>query len=90
MTARLVGAFDAAQTFSLTEYDRILYVDSDILFLQNIDSLFTKKKIPPILSAVFHNAALKMALKTQKTHSRQAACRPGLFFSYRQSEATLV
>lgn len=42
------NTFDKVQLFGLTEFDKLVYVDSDMLILDNIDELFDK----PHMSAV--------------------------------------
>lgn len=44
----LFHMFDKLNAFNLTEYDKIVYLDSDMLVCKNIDELFEK----PMLSAV--------------------------------------
>ena len=46
--------FDKINVFSLTEYDKVVYLDSDFLILENIDHLF-KLSTPTMASDVpFH------------------------------------
>jgi len=39
------NTFDKLNVFSLTEYEKIVYLDSDLLILENIDNLFNEEHI---------------------------------------------
>ena len=41
---RWTNAFDKLHVFSLSEYEKVVYLDCDMLILRNIDSLFLKEK----------------------------------------------
>ena len=39
------AAFDKLRVWSLTEYDKVLYLDADTLITQNLDHLFLKNEL---------------------------------------------
>lgn len=44
--------FSKLHVFGLTEYDKIVYLDADVLLLANVDELFDKLPLPPAEDSV--------------------------------------
>ena len=45
-----LNTFDKFHVFELTEYNKIIYLDSDLYILQNIDELFTKPNLSGVIA----------------------------------------
>jgi alpha-N-acetylglucosamine transferase len=54
--------FDKLNVFSLTEYDKIIYLDSDLLILKNIDDLFNIKRFTMTSDIPFYYDKLNSAV----------------------------
>ena len=47
--------FDKLQIFGLTEYEKLVYLDSDMMVCRNIDHLFEKPHMSAVIADVFDN-----------------------------------
>lgn len=48
------NTFDKLYIFELTEFDKIVYIDIDMLILKNIDELFEKKHLSAVVAGCFY------------------------------------
>ena len=58
--------FDKLNVFSLTEYDKVVYLDSDFLILKDIDDLFKINRFTMTSDIPFHNDKLNSSVMVIK------------------------